>query len=91
LLQYIYEKEFFMTQRQVDVMNKAGEVLYTYPITLGSDTSPKASDFEKAALSEATRAQLVPEGDIGHMTARMQPHVGAQSHAAGKPGTFVKN
>ena len=32
-----------MTERKVDVMDKTGKVLYTYPITIGtSNPSPKA-------------------------------------------------
>ena len=66
-----------MALRQVDVMNKAGAILHTYPITLAPETSPKASDFERAALKEAGKTKLVPEGDMAHLTARMQPRVAA--------------
>ncbi len=83
-----------MPLRQVDVMDKAGALLHTYPITLGKETLPKASDFERAALSEAAKAKLVPEGDIVHLKARMQRHVVAHSDlklpTAARPGVPAK-
>jgi len=68
-----------MPLRQVDVMDKQGALLCTYPITLGKETLPKASDFERAALTEATKAKLVPDSEIAHLKARMQRHVVAHS------------
>lgn len=61
-----------MTERKVDVIDKAGKVLHTYPITLGvSNASPKDADYEKAALSEARTAKLVPEPDVAGLKTRM--------------------
>jgi hypothetical protein len=61
-----------MTERKVDVIDKAGKVLHTYPITLGvSNASPKDADYEKAALSEARTAKLVPEPDFAGLRTRM--------------------
>ena len=62
-----------MTERRVDVMDKAGKVLHTYPITLGaSNTSPRDADYEKEALSAARTAKLVPEADFANLTTRMR-------------------
>jgi len=80
-----------MALRQVDVMNKAGAIVHTYPITLGPDTLPKASDFERAALREAGKANLVPESDVAHLTARMRPRVAppAKPQAPAQPAGRV--
>ena len=62
-----------MTERKVDVMDKTGKVLHTtYPITLGPTTpSPSEADYEKAALSAARVAKLVPESDFASLKTRM--------------------
>ena len=61
-----------MTERKVDVMDKTGKVLHTYPITLGATTpSPRDADYETAALSAAKVAKLVPESDFVGLTTRM--------------------
>ena len=67
-----------MTERRVDVMDKTGKVLHTYPITIGaSNTSPKDADYEKAALNAARTAKLVPESDFASLKTRM--HTAAQA------------
>ena len=69
-----------MTERKVDVMDKTGKVLHTYPISL-SASSPRAGatmpwprdvDYEKAAFSAAKTAKLVPESDFASL--RMRVH-----------------
>ena len=66
-----------MTERKVDVMDKTGKVLHTYPITIGtSNPSPKDVDFEKAALRAA---KLVPESDFTSLKTRM--HTATQAAA----------
>ena len=61
-----------MTERKVDVMDRTGKVLHTYPITIGaSNPSPRDTDYEKAALSAARVAKLVPESDFASLTTRM--------------------
>ena len=61
-----------MTERKVDVMDKTGKVLHTYPITIDPlNTSPKDADYEKAALSAARTAKLVPEPDFASLKTRM--------------------
>jgi hypothetical protein len=68
----IYLKEFVMTERKVDVMDRTGKVLHTYPITLGASTaSPNDADYEKAALGAAKTAKLVPESDFASLKTRM--------------------
>ncbi len=74
-----------MPLRQVDVMDKAGAILHTYPITLGPETLPRASDFERAALKQAGVAMLVSEGEFIHLTARMRKVV-ARKPVAARPG-----
>jgi hypothetical protein len=69
-----------MAERKVDVMDRAGKVLHTYPIALGaSNTSPKDADYEKEALNAARTARLVPEADFVNLKARM--HTVAQAVA----------
>jgi hypothetical protein len=69
-----------MTERNVDVMDKTGKVLHTYPITLGATTpSPRDADYEKAALSAARVAKLVPESDFASLRTRM--HAAAKAAA----------
>jgi hypothetical protein len=61
-----------MTERKVDVMDKTGKVLHTYPITIDAlNTSPKDADCEKAALGAARTARLVPEPDFASLKTRM--------------------
>jgi hypothetical protein len=69
-------KEFFMTERMVDVMDKTAKVLHTYPISLSSPNAPmgpwpRDADYEKAALSAAKTAKLVPESEFGSLKTRV--------------------
>ena len=67
-----------MTERKVDVMDKTGKVLHTYPITIGAlNPSAKDADYEKAALSAARTAKLVPEVDFASLKTRMHTAVHA--------------
>ena len=69
-----------MTERKVDVMDKTGKVLHTYPITIGTmSPAPKDADYEKAALSAAKAAKLVPESDFASLKTRM--HTATQAAA----------
>ena len=65
-----------MTERMVDVMEKTGKVLHTYPISLSAPNAPmgpwpRDADYEKAALSAAITAKLVPEPDFASLKARV--------------------
>jgi hypothetical protein len=81
-------KEFFMTERMVDVMDKTGKVLHTYPISLSASSPPvgatmpwpRDTDYEKAALSAARTAKLVPESDFASLKTRV--HQAAAKAAA---------
>jgi hypothetical protein len=78
----------FMTERKVDVMDKAGKVLHTYPISLSASSAPigatmpwpRDADYEKAAFSAAKTAKLVPESDFASL--RMRVHQAAAKAAA---------
>ena len=61
-----------MTARNVDVMDKAGKVLHTYPITVGApNAAPNDSEYASAALSAARTAKLVPETDFSSLKTRV--------------------
>ena len=65
-----------MTERMVDVMDKTGKVLHTHPISLSAPNAPmgpwpRDADYEKAALSAAITAKLVPEPDFASLKARV--------------------
>jgi hypothetical protein len=66
-----------MTERMVDVMDKTGKVLHTYPISLSPTGAPSATspwpldaDYVEAALSAARTAKLVPESDFASLRTR---------------------
>jgi Protein of unknown function (DUF2934) len=64
-----------MTERLVDVINSSGAVLHTYPITLGAlDNAPDDAEYEAKALEAAAHGRLVPDAELGSLTARI--HVG---------------
>jgi hypothetical protein len=76
----LYLEEFIMTERKVDVMDRTGKVLHTYPITIGaSNPSPKDADYQRAALSAARAAKLVSEPDFASLTTHV--HAPAQTVA----------
>jgi hypothetical protein len=74
-----YRKEFFMAERMVDVMDKTGKVLHTYPISFtpsnpsvgASSPAMRDADYEQAALSAAKKAKLVPESDFASLKTRV--------------------
>jgi hypothetical protein len=68
-----YRKKIIVTKRKVDVMDKDGKVLHTYPITIAvSDPWPKDADYGRAALSAAKVAKLVPEAEFASLKTRLQ-------------------
>jgi hypothetical protein len=68
-----YRTEVIVTERKVDVMDESGKVLHTYRITIAvSDPWPKDADYEKAALSAAKVAKLVPESVFVSLKTRLQ-------------------
>ncbi len=58
-----------MIERLVDVVNKYGIPVHTYPVTLGK-TAPDAN-FEAKALEAAMYGQLVPAEELPSLTTRM--------------------
>jgi hypothetical protein len=77
-----------MTERMVDVMDQTGKSRHTYPIALTAHLNPSVvasspvwdTDYEKAALSAAKTAKLVPESDFASLKARV--HQAAAKAAA---------
>jgi hypothetical protein len=58
-----------MAERLVDVLNAGGNVLHTYPVTL-TDAADDAA-FEAKALEAAASGRLVPDTELGGLTARI--------------------
>ncbi len=66
-----------MTERLVDILNRHGLTIHTYPITL-EDPAAADVDYERKALEAAAHGQLVPDDDLGKLTARM--HISRGGH-----------
>jgi hypothetical protein len=61
-----------MVERLVDVSNSSGRTIHTYPVTLGEgDVAASDRDFEAKALEAAAHGRLVPDADLGGLTAEM--------------------
>lgn len=61
-----------MSERLVDVLNSAGVVLHTFPVTLSeAGEVAEAADFEAKALAAAAHERLVPDAELGTLRARM--------------------
>ena len=61
-----------MAERLVDVLHGNGLVVHTYPITLdeaGGATGD--AEYEAKALEAAAHGRLVPDAELGSLTARM--------------------
>ncbi|WP_051980298.1 DUF2934 domain-containing protein [Burkholderia sp. 9120] len=68
-----------MNVRLVDVIDGRGNVLHTYPITLGeSSDGAEDSAYEAKALQAAAQGRLVPDAALGTLTARMHTGRGGQ-------------
>jgi hypothetical protein len=61
-----------MAERLVDVLHGNGLVVHTYPITL-DEAGGAAGDaeYEAKALEAAAHGRLVPDAELGSLTARM--------------------
>jgi hypothetical protein len=59
-----------MIERLVDIIDKHGTVIHTYPVTL-QFLAAKDTDYEKKALEAAAHGQLVTDDEIGKLTARI--------------------
>jgi len=63
-----------VNERHVDVMDRTGKVLKTFPIRVGSPSAePIAADYEKAALIAAKNSGLVTAAELPFLKARMDP------------------
>lgn len=73
-----------MTERLVDILDRSGSVLHTYPITL-EELGDSADDaaYEKKALEAATSGRLVPNDELGDLTARIHVSRGGQMSSYG--------
>jgi Protein of unknown function (DUF2934) len=68
-------------ERLVDVLDRKGTVIHTYPITLGvSENVPDDAKYKAKALEAAAFGQLVSDADLGSLTARM--HVDREGQLA---------
>lgn len=61
-----------MEERLVDVLDRNGQILHTYPITLG-DAHDVAGDaeYQAKALEAAAHGRLVPDTELAGLTARI--------------------
>ncbi len=64
-------------ERLVDVMDRNGSVLHTYPVTLEAGSHDER-DYEAKALEAARHGQLVPDDELCLLTARMHISRGGQ-------------
>jgi hypothetical protein len=61
-----------MAERLVDVASSNGVTIHTYPITLGRVGSIGSDgEYEAKALEAAAHGRLVPDAELGCLTARM--------------------
>ncbi len=68
-----------MTERLVDVLDADGQVIHTYPITLGStDGEASEASYEAKALQAAAHGQLVPDSKLASLTARIHTSQGGR-------------
>ena len=66
-----------MDGRLVDVMDSNGVAIHTYPITLDESGGAATEDqFKAKALEAAAHGQLVPDAELGNLTARMHVNRG---------------
>ena len=70
--------ETIMTERLVDVIDSSGTVLHTYPITLRESGNADDSEYLAKALEAAAHGRLVPDAELGTLTARMHTARGGQ-------------
>ena len=62
-----------MHTRNVTVCDKFGRRLKTYPIAIPSrEDGPRGVDFAREALARAKEERLVPAGELGSLTIKVQ-------------------
>ena len=73
-----------MTERLVDVLDRNGAVIHTYPITIPeSDNEADDAKYKAKALEAASHGRLVPDADLGSLTARMHVSRGGRMAPSG--------
>jgi hypothetical protein len=81
-----------MAERLVDVLDSSGSVIHTYPVTLGevgnevgNEVGHEATEAEylAKALAAAASGQLVPDAELGGLTARIHVARSGQMAAYG--------
>jgi hypothetical protein len=73
-----------MVERLVDVYGSHGVVIHTYPVTLpATDLLPSEAGYEAKALEAAAHGRLVPDSELGTLTARMHVSRGGQMEPFG--------
>jgi hypothetical protein len=68
-----------MAERLIDVLDGSGEVIHTYPVTLGQQDDP-ADDarYEAKALEAAAHGRRVPDVELPSLRARIHVSRGGQ-------------
>jgi len=60
-----------MNERLVDVFKGLGRPLHTFPVQIEDEDTATEDDYKAKALELAAHVQLVPQADVGNMTARL--------------------
>jgi hypothetical protein len=69
-----------MVERLVDVLDRNGTVIHTYPITLAEPDNEDDAKYIAKALEAAAHGRLVADADLDGLTARM--HIGRSGQMA---------
>lgn len=73
-----------MEERLVDIVDRNGQCLHTYPVTLSGETGSRGDDeFLAKALEAAAHGQLVPDPDLAGLSARMHHSRGGRLQPSG--------
>lgn len=73
-----------MEERLVDIFDSNGQILHTYPVTLGDEHGTRGdADFLAKALEAAAHGQLVPDAELAGLTARMHQSRGGRLQPSG--------
>lgn len=76
-----------MSERLVDVLDVHGNVIHTFPISLGASGEPASDDdYLTKALEAAGHAQLVPDDELAGLTARLHVDRSGQMAPYGDDG-----
>ena len=73
-----------MAERLVDVERQGLELLHTFPVTVSSPDDDEDA-FKQKALEAAGNAKLVPNEELGSLTAKMHVSRGGQLTPYGDP------